>query len=322
MRLLALALGLTAGPAWAGDLLFPVDCVLGETCYIQQYVDRDPGQGVADFTCGPLAYDGHRGTDIALFDEADMRAGVDVLAAAGGRVLGIRDGMTDIARGRPGAPELNGKDCGNGILIESPDGWRFQYCHLRRNTVAVEKGQIVAAGDVLGHIGLSGRTSFPHVHLTIRDQAGRVIDPFDTRQQNESCSLRDRRSLWRDLDAQDYQPGGPLTAGFLDRAPAYETILDGSARSASIPDDPAALVFWTHFFGLRKGDRIELRITTPEGETLVESAHLMSRNRAREFRATGRKRRDPWVPGVYQGEARLRRGGKVISRITSAVTLP
>jgi hypothetical protein len=322
VRLLALICLSIAGPAWAGDLLFPVDCTLRETCYIQQYVDRDPGEGVADFTCGPLAYDGHRGTDIALFDEADMRAGVDVLAATGGVVLGVRDGMRDIAQGRPGAPQLNGKDCGNGVLIESPDGWHFQYCHLRKNTVGVKTGQTVAAGDVLGQIGLSGRTRFPHVHLTIRDHARRVIDPFDARQQNEACSLHDRRSLWHDLDAADYQPGGALTAGFLDHVPAYDAVLDGSARSVTVPDDPEAIVFWAHFFGLREGDTIALRIVAPGGETLRETVHRVTRNRAREFRAAGRKRRTTWAPGTYRGQAHLHRHGKIVSRIESTLTLP
>ena len=52
-----LTLLLSMGPAMsraqdAPRLAFPVACVLGETCYIQQYMDRDPGPGARDFTCG------------------------------------------------------------------------------------------------------------------------------------------------------------------------------------------------------------------------------------------------------------------------------
>ena len=34
-----------AAPVAAGDfaLNWPIDCVLGDSCHIQQYVDRDPG---------------------------------------------------------------------------------------------------------------------------------------------------------------------------------------------------------------------------------------------------------------------------------------
>ena len=75
------------------SLDFPVDCTLGETCYIQQYVDHDPGPGARDFTCQGLSYDGHKGTDIALPTLAAMAQGVRVRAAAPGVVRARRDGV-------------------------------------------------------------------------------------------------------------------------------------------------------------------------------------------------------------------------------------
>ena len=40
-------------PAAAGafDLALPVDCRLGETCFIQHYPDHDPGPAAQDFAC-------------------------------------------------------------------------------------------------------------------------------------------------------------------------------------------------------------------------------------------------------------------------------
>lgn len=321
MRLAALLTGLIACPAWAGDLLFPVDCTLGEDCFIQQYVDRDPGSGVADFTCGPLTYNGHRGTDIRLADRAAMARGVDVLAATSGIVLGIRDGVPDHVPGEPGGPDITGRECGNGVLLQRADGWQFQYCHLANGSVGVRRGDAVDAGAVLGQIGLSGKTQFPHLHLTIRDQAGRVIDPFDSRQQDESCRLTDRRALWRTLDAQDYQPGGAMTAGFADRVPDYTEVRAGSASLRTLSRESAAVVFWVHLFGLRQDDRIELSILSPGGEELVDATHHMTRTRATEFRAIGRKKRTSWALGRYRGEARLVRDGAVIDRITAEIEL-
>ena len=115
--LLTLAL---AFPAGAFELAFPVDCTLGATCHIQQYADHDPGPGARDFTCGPLSYDGHDGTDIALATRAEMAAGVSVLAAASGRVKGMRDGIADFA------PVIADKECGNGVVIDHGDGWETQ----------------------------------------------------------------------------------------------------------------------------------------------------------------------------------------------------
>ena len=89
---------LVAWPALAQEaprLALPIDCIPGRTCHIQNYTDADPGSGARDFTCGPLTYDSHKGTDFALPDLALMRAGVTVRAAAPGRVTGLRDGMAD-----------------------------------------------------------------------------------------------------------------------------------------------------------------------------------------------------------------------------------
>ena len=67
IRTLTIALTLApAGMAGAFELGFPVDCVLGESCFIQNYFDHDTGPGLQDFTCGPLTYDGHDGTDSTL----------------------------------------------------------------------------------------------------------------------------------------------------------------------------------------------------------------------------------------------------------------
>jgi len=44
----------------------PLDCRFGETCFIQQYFDHDPGAGAKDYRCGPMVYDGHDGGAIDL----------------------------------------------------------------------------------------------------------------------------------------------------------------------------------------------------------------------------------------------------------------
>ena len=87
------------------SLDFPVDCTLGETCYIQQYVDHDPGPGARDFTCQGLSYDGHKGTDIALPTLAAMAQGVRVRAAAPGIPIRchFHDTRTPRRGGRPAA---------------------------------------------------------------------------------------------------------------------------------------------------------------------------------------------------------------------------
>ena len=85
------------GEGAAPPFRMPLNCEYGKTCFIQNYVDHDPGPGRADFRCGRLSYDGHHGTDFRLRDEVDMERGVYVAAAAPGVVKAIRDGMADIS---------------------------------------------------------------------------------------------------------------------------------------------------------------------------------------------------------------------------------
>lgn len=49
---------------------------------------------------------------------------------------------------------------------------------MKNGYLKVRKGQKVRDGTVLGEIGLSGRTKFPHIHFSVRKN-GKVIDPFD-----------------------------------------------------------------------------------------------------------------------------------------------
>lgn len=66
-----------AAPVAAKDLslTLPIDCVLGDTCYVQQFADRDAGSDHSDYNCGTLTYDGHKGTDFALHEPCGNDSG-------------------------------------------------------------------------------------------------------------------------------------------------------------------------------------------------------------------------------------------------------
>ena len=311
----ALAAHLAAGAA-AGQglpLALPIDCTLGRDCYIQQYVDRDPGPGVADFTCGPLSYDGHTGTDFALPTLAAMAAGVAVLAAAPGRVMRLRDGMPDALPGTGAAAGDEGRGCGNGVVIDHGGGWETQYCHLAQGSVAVVEGQRVGAGARLGRVGLSGNTEFPHVELIVR-RDGRAVDPFDTAN-DQNCG-GDPEPLWRDPPA--YRPGGLLDVGIADRVPDYAELKAGLPTPPRLAPD-APLVAWGLLFGGRAGDVVAFAIEGPAGEVHRDSA-VLERTQAQLFRASGR-RAPPggWPEGTYRARlALIRHGAEIEARTVDA----
>lgn len=284
------------------SLKLPVDCVPGDTCYIQQFVDHDPGPGARDFTCGGLSYDGHQGTDFALPTQEDIARGVAVLAAAPGLVRGVRDGVADRLYA---GEDLQGRDCGNGVAIRHADGWETQYCHLRQGSVRVAPGDQVAAGDVLGEIGLSGRTQFPHLHLTLR-RDGAVVDPFAP----ESAGTCGSEShLW--AEAPSYAPGGLLDIGFARGLPAFDDVQSGAADDLA-PAAGTAMVGFGYAFGVQAGDVMELTIDGPSGEVTSHKARFDT-PQATAFRAAGRKaQRNGWPAGQYRLTVRLLRDGAVL----------
>ena len=304
LTLLALAL---AQPAGAFELEWPADCMLGATCHIQQYMDHDPGPGATDFTCGPLSYDGHDGTDIALTDRAEMAAGVAVLAAAPGIVKATRDGVADFV------PFVPGKECGNGVMIDHADGWQTQYCHMRQGSVLVHSGDHVDAGTKLGLIGQSGMADFPHVHLTVRHD-GTKVDPFEP--DGGTCSLSPGPTLW--AQPEPYEPGGFLSAGFTTAIPTIDDVRAG-LPTQSLPASAPGLVLWAYAFGTRAGDEMNFRITGPQGQILQERANL-DKGQAQMFRAMGKRlAAADWPPGDYDGVVTLIRAGKNLDQITARV---
>ncbi len=307
-----------ASPAAARDPLLgqPIDCTLGNDCYIQNYHDADGGPGAADFTCGSLSYDGHGGTDFALPNHRAALAGVHVLAAAPGRVRAVRDGVADHFLGaQPDFPD--GQDCGNGVVIDHGGGWETQYCHLKQGSVTVQTGQRVAMGAPLGLIGMSGRTQFPHLHLTVRD-SGQKVDPFNT-DQITTCGETGDDHLWQ--TSPNYVPGGLIQTGFAPMIPTYDTIKWGDAHSETLNADAPALVFWAHLFGVRAGDELRLSITGPAGLFHQDTIQFEA-PKAQLFRALGRKlHAENRVPGPYSAHAVLIRKGQEIARMSATTTL-
>ncbi|WP_309605373.1 M23 family metallopeptidase [Phenylobacterium sp.] len=320
MRLSALAatatlmlggwLGAARADAAAPSLAFPLACEIGRDCEIQHYFDRDPGPGVLDYRCGQRTYQGHDGLDIRLKDLAEERAGIAVLAAAAGRVAGLRDGQPDISIRAPGAASVAGKECGNGVVVDHGAGWVTQYCHLARGSVRVKVGEAVAAGQPLGRVGLSGDTEFPHLHLTVRHD-GRAVDPFSPEPGAAPGSCVARSPLWdaAALRRLAYKPGAVLNTGFTTAA-----VDNGGIEAGGLPaPDLAApaLVAYVRLIELEAGDRVELILTGPDGAVLRRTlAAPLDRQKAQYFAYLGAPRPVAgWRRGTYGAQVRVLRAG-------------
>lgn len=297
------------------QLAWPVDCAIGGSCEIQHYVDHGGGGAAKDYRCGTATYKGHNGTDIRLRTMAAERAGVDVLAAAPGRVLRARDNMADVSVRVVGQEAIRGRQCGNGLVIAHTEGLETQYCHMARGSLVVKAGDVVSQGQKLGHVGLSGDTEFPHLHITVR-RNGKLVDPFAEGEAEGACA--GGTPLWQPTVQRSlaYKTGVVLNHGFADRSVTMEDIENGVGTSSFATRAPA-LVAFARAITLRKGDVQHLVLRGPRGVLVDRMAPPLPANEDQVFLGIGRKKpADNWPAGLYSADYSVMRDGKVVIAVT------
>src|SRR5262249_17042901 len=99
--------------------------------------------------------------------------GEAVYAAGAGRVADAHDGEPDDRR-------VNQADFatretamgGNYVIIDHLNGEYSWFGHLKKGSVKVKPGQMVKQGEVIGQVGASGDSLFPHLHYELRTGPG------------------------------------------------------------------------------------------------------------------------------------------------------
>lgn len=293
------------------NLGLPIRCTLGHDCFIQNYFDHDPGPSSFDYTCGKLTYDGHHGTDFRLRDLAAIKKEIEVVASASGVVVAVRDGEPDLSIKFRSNASLKAKEAGNGVRIDHGYGWTTQYSHLLSGSVRVRVGQQVNTGDVLGMVGLSGKTEFPHVDFTVRKN-GNPVDPFNP--DSVPCGSA-TSSLWASdaLTSLRYQATGLLNSNFSTTLPTQKIAEAGGDDGKTIIADAECIFFWVQFFGLRKGDRITLELYGADRQCISRTEMNVPADKAVWFAFSGKRRKGIlWPKGTYSTAVRLERAGKMI----------
>lgn len=94
--------------------------------------------------------------------------GQDISAPLGTPLLAVTDGTA--SRTSSGAG-------GQGVNIDTADGYRFYYAHLGSYSPNVPVGGgPVKEGDVVGYVGMTGQTTGPHLHFGVY-RNGAAINP-------------------------------------------------------------------------------------------------------------------------------------------------
>ena len=99
--------------------------------------------------------------------EWSMHKGVDLGARKGTPIYASRSGKVTVA--------THHQTAGNYVTINHQDGYRSTYMHMTYYVVKVN--QYVQAGELIGYVGDSGRTTGPHLHFGILYGDG-YVDPM------------------------------------------------------------------------------------------------------------------------------------------------
>lgn len=123
-----------------------------------------------------VAYTSHFGSRARPGGGAEPHHGLDIAAPLGSTIHSWWGGVVQEL--------INDQTCGLGLVIRS-GAYEHIYCHLagwidggryRSGPVLLQPGQPVRTGQLIGHVGLSGRTSGPHLHWGLRYR-GQWLDP-------------------------------------------------------------------------------------------------------------------------------------------------
>ncbi|MBD1844286.1 M23 family metallopeptidase [Cyanobacteria bacterium FACHB-63] len=146
---------IATGSSWQGAS-FPVENFQGYTSPFGYRLSPD----------GSYSREFHRGLDMAAPEGSYIRNWWT------GRVVEVSDGSA----------------CGTSVVIRSGD-WEHIYCHMqgsagrngqgkfiRSGDVQIYEGQTVTAGQRIGRIGMTGRTTGPHLHWGLK-YSSQWVDP-------------------------------------------------------------------------------------------------------------------------------------------------
>ncbi len=229
-------------------MVFPIGGDPFQDWSIVNYTDVNINGGAQqDFRGGEFQYDGHDAFDITLPNFDRMDDGIPVYAAASGTIVDVVDGNFDREIGGNSRPA-------NHVAIDHGNGWIAYYYHLQRATVAVEIGQSVTAGQMIGLVGSSGSSSDAHLHFSLY-RNGSLVEPM-------------YKPGDYFLEAPAYQ--GDLSptvtaSGITDRAPWNDfKELPNDIRQFRT-DGSADTWFWYRLSHLNSGESLAIEWYRPDG---------------------------------------------------------
>lgn len=100
-----------------------------------------------------------------------MHQGIDYAATTGTPIIAPADGTIQAMESQSGY--------GNVVILRHNQKLSTLYAHMSRFESKLKSGSQVKAGDVIGYVGSTGRSTGPHLHMEVRIN-GQAVDPSTT----------------------------------------------------------------------------------------------------------------------------------------------
>jgi murein DD-endopeptidase len=237
-------------------LHLPVDCKLGEDCFVTSYPDASTGVEPKDFRCGGLAYAGLDSTIFRLKDEPMMEKGVEVRSPERGVVKFYKFN----------AEETDSSDlCGNHVVISHEGGYESTICGLMENSLTVIAGDKVYPQQKIGLVGHIKGNRHPSIAYFLKKD-GYPVDPFTGKFTGKDCGSRTNASLWAEDAKQimQYPPTALVRAGIATEKPDIEGVQHGRYDDHEI-GVTSDIYLWAEVTSPTRGDILYLELSLPDG---------------------------------------------------------
>ena len=94
-------------------------------------------------------------------------SGTDITALLGSKIYPLKEGVVALV-------SVSKTGYGRSVVVDHENGLQTRYAHMGK--VFVEEGERVTTDRAVGEVGITGRTSGPHLHLEVMKN-GRIVNP-------------------------------------------------------------------------------------------------------------------------------------------------
>ncbi|MEP7146340.1 MAG: M23 family metallopeptidase [bacterium] len=262
--------------ASAVSYIWPLDDALNSGNMVVNYIDHYTNSSLKDYNDGTWTYDGHRGTDICLYDFRAMDRFTRVVAAANGTVVNLE--FNNFDRNTEWGPGLNA----NFVVLRNDDGTYAKYFHFMKKSITVKLGEYVLQGQTIGYVGSSGYSTDAHLHFEPGNYSNGVWvnrDPWQGTYNHAASLWQSQYSYAGDYDFRLHDAGvytQSLVGGNFDSTLSY--VKEKIIQPNTISGYESKIGFWMQYQGNYTGNQVKFELRRSDGALMNDTYFYVGSN--------------------------------------------